>query len=1054
MSSHLGAAHHPIININHRSWFSATPSLVYTENRSEGRLSEGFLLQLSLESTIARRARNQRIFAFVVCGGIKPRRIYSSQSLLKNHPFSYGSNSLGPMFISTRTHHTNLRFGRLIHTRDVLSDTVGPLSCLPNPSLPPPPNNSRLVGSFGQVFQGIQRKNNQLVAVKQVKFNMFAEGIPGLGLREISNLGVVTHKHIAKYSHLIERSDTSTDFKDGRLIYADVSPKGSVYIVMEYVDMDLHRYIKVVKNNNDGAALPEPLIQNSCCAMCAHVVRGALFLKLPLLGGVNSLNQATTLAYRAPDIILGERLYTAAFDMWSAGCVVAEMARAGDTLFRCRSLNLDQQLEEIFKNLGTPNEDIWPGVSKLPGWKEFEHWEPKQAADLFPGLSVNGMDLILVQLGANRKLTIVLSRKGSPPSVAKQTCATPVSGKASTILPRSSDPRQCLKLADSPNPRTMAPTPTPSEDSIVERVQTFVGENRRVVIGAAAAVTALGIGYLVYSRSSGDKGDKKKPSKDKKKKGRRVDQTDGPIIEERNPALDEAEIKALPTEDRLKRAAELKSRGNSAYTQRDFELAVNLYSQAIAMSPKPEAVFYSNRAACYTNFKPPQHQKVIEDCTQALKLDPKYAKALNRRATALEAIDNLKDALRDFTALAIIERFKNDAASAAVERVLAKLSTKQAEEIMRAREPRLPSVTFIGAYFAAFRPRPNVILPDYATKGDHMLLEAQEALSESQFTKAHELVNAAIDAGLSENWNEGLGEALNLRGTFKFLMGDTVGAKADFVASTQAHPDLVQSWVKIASVYMELSEAEAAFAAFESAIEKDPNCADIYYHRGQESGRGLPEVVQAGFQVCVLTYPTCGCAVQNGRSRLFNGLIPPMLAFLPEPRRTVQLLVSRGLRWGESNLRLITGESGELLLDQQRFQEAIEKFDRSIEIERQKWVLKILPNPLPLVNKALALYQWQQDLPSATQLCKEALTLDDECDAAVATLAQLSLQQGRVEEAIDMFSKHASIARTEAELVQALSYENASRAQLEFQKNYPDMAGQLAAMAQGMQAPF
>jgi import receptor subunit TOM70 len=129
------------------------------------------------------------------------------------------------------------------------------------------------------------------------------------------------------------------------------------------------------------------------------------------------------------------------------------------------------------------------------------------------------------------------------------------------------------------------------------------------------------------------------------------------------------------------------------------------------------------------------------------------------------------------------------------------------------------------------------VLPHNPTAGDRKLLKAQEALAESKFAQAHEFVNAALDTGLSSSWREGLAEALNLRGTFKFLTGDTVGAKADFVSSTDAWPDLVQSWVKIASVYMELSEAEAAFAAFESAIERDNECADIYYHRGQGESR-------------------------------------------------------------------------------------------------------------------------------------------------------------------------------------------------------------------------
>ena len=45
-------------------------------------------------------------------------------------------------------------------------------------------------------------------------------------------------------------------------------------------------------------------------------------------------------------------------------------------------------------------------------------------------------------------------------------------------------------------------------------------------------------------------------------------------------------------------AAKLKTKGNTAYTSRKFETAAELYTQAIAVSPKDEPVFYSNRAAC------------------------------------------------------------------------------------------------------------------------------------------------------------------------------------------------------------------------------------------------------------------------------------------------------------------------------------------------------------------------------------------------------------------------------------------------------------------------
>lgn len=59
----------------------------------------------------------------------------------------------------------------------------------------------------------------------------------------------------------------------------------------------------------------------------------------------------------------------------------------------------------------------------------------------------------------------------------------------------------------------------------------------------------------------------------------------------------------------------------------------------------------------------------------------------------------------DFTAATILDKFTNQATATAVERVLQKLATKEAQDVLKNREPRLPSYTFISAYLGAFRPR-------------------------------------------------------------------------------------------------------------------------------------------------------------------------------------------------------------------------------------------------------------------------------------------------------------------------------------------------------------
>ncbi|GJE95961.1 ADP/ATP carrier receptor [Phanerochaete sordida] len=582
--------------------------------------------------------------------------------------------------------------------------------------------------------------------------------------------------------------------------------------------------------------------------------------------------------------------------------------------------------------------------------------------------------------------------------------------------------------------------------SVVERVQNFVSENKKaVLIGAAVAAVAIGGAAYYASTSASEQTSRKKDKKKSKSKKKKSPSDDGPLLEEIKPKVEggeddgeldltEEKIAAMSTEERSKVAASLKGKGNSAYGKKEFTTAAEYYTKAIKVSPKPEPTFFSNRAACYMNMNPPQYERVVEDCDAALALDRRYEKALGRRATALETLHRYEESLRDFTALTIFEQFKKETTTNAVERVLKKLAESKAKEVLASRpESRLPSQTFISAYFGAFRPRPLPTLPENPTSGDERLVDALKALEAQDYIHALTLVNEAIEQGIS--WDAGKAEALNLRGTFKFLTADVAGAKTDLEASIALVPGYTQSWVKLASVHMEQGDPVKTFECFEEALKHNKNDPDIFYHRGQvlfimgkfeeaandyiKSTELDDNFVFSHIQLAVALYKT-----QN--------LSKAMDTF----RQTLQKFPQRSEPYNYY---------GELLLDQGRFQDAVEKFETAIEIENAK------PPPmnvLALVNKGLAMSQWKNDVRAAEQCCEEALRIDPESEAAVATLAQLSLQQNKIDVAVQLFERQADLARSEPELVSALTYKYASASQLQFIRDYPEMAMSLSGIAQ------
>lgn len=139
-------------------------------------------------------------------------------------------------------------------------------------------------------------------------------------------------------------------------------------------------------------------------------------------------------------------------------------------------------------------------------------------------------------------------------------------------------------------------------------------------------------------------------------------------------------------------------------------------------------------------------------------------------------------------------------------------------------------------------------MPEDPSIGDNALINALDALQAANYKHSWSFVIGSLEEGLSNDTLKA--EALNLRGTFKsasslisnntpklpssrFLINDVKGAEEDLLASIALIPSFTQSWVKIASVYMEQGNPDKTFEAFEEAIKHNPNDPDIYYHRGQ-----------------------------------------------------------------------------------------------------------------------------------------------------------------------------------------------------------------------------
>lgn len=103
-------------------------------------------------------------------------------------------------------------------------------------------------------------------------------------------------------------------------------------------------------------------------------------------------HEVVTLWYRAPEILLGVTKYSCPVDVWSIGAIFAEMSNKRPFFHGDSEID---QLYRIFRLLGTPTEQIWPGVTSLPEYKGvFPKWAPGSLDKHVPRMEESGIDML------------------------------------------------------------------------------------------------------------------------------------------------------------------------------------------------------------------------------------------------------------------------------------------------------------------------------------------------------------------------------------------------------------------------------------------------------------------------------------------------------------------------------------------------------------------------------------------------------------------------------------------------------------------------------------
>lgn len=256
-------------------------------------------------------------------------------------------------------------------------------------------------GTYGVVFKAKDKKTGELVALKTIQLDE-DEGIPSTAVREIALLKYLRHPNVVALHDVIHMADKLT-------------------MVFEFLELDLKKYLDACGSNGLEVITVKSLLYQllSGVAFCHKqrvlhrdlkpanlLLNRAGILKLADFGLARTFgmdvrefkHEVVTLWYRSPELLLGCTQYSTEVDLWSVGCIFAEMIN-GYPMFP--GANDAEQLSMIFSVLGTPNLDVWPEMANLPGYKNIKSYPGKTWKKLVPRVDNDGLDLLSRMLHFN-----------------------------------------------------------------------------------------------------------------------------------------------------------------------------------------------------------------------------------------------------------------------------------------------------------------------------------------------------------------------------------------------------------------------------------------------------------------------------------------------------------------------------------------------------------------------------------------------------------------------------------------------------------------------------